>query len=326
MPDGSPWDGISVPSADFNVIQVAGDRSVVCYWGKDERGACLFIVELQGDHTEALRRNTVVVNGLSVDLRSGKSGSQRLVLALDRQIDRDLFESLCRTLVSALNSASDSSTALAITLAHLKRWKLFLTGRGGQRLSEEAVRGLFAELVFLRELIEHRGSDAAVEAWRGPERSHQDFIFGNTAIEIKSLSGAERSEVQISSEDQLESLNDNLFLRIYRLNALAEAVEALSLNALIAIVHSILDSAESIASFDRKLIAHNYAPLPDYDDPKFAVSDIRTFKVSANFPRLVRSQLPAGITKISYRIRLESIDAFKTGDTLVFGAHNGTDG
>ncbi|WP_254229107.1 PD-(D/E)XK motif protein [Agrobacterium salinitolerans] len=44
-------------------------------------------------------------------------------------------------------------------------------------------------------------------------------MHGNTAVEIKSLSGTERSTVRISSEDQLESLNDNLFLRIYRLTA-----------------------------------------------------------------------------------------------------------
>src|SRR3546814_15120322 len=87
-------------------------------------------------------------------------------------------------------------------------------------LSIEEVRGLFAEIVFLTELIDRQMSSSdAVEAWLGPERSHQDFIFGNTAVEVKSLSGAERSSVRISSEDQLESLNDALFLRVYRLSS-----------------------------------------------------------------------------------------------------------
>lgn len=91
----------------------------------------------------------------------------------------------------------------------------------------EEVRGLFAEIVFLMELIDRQmSSGAAVEAWLGPERSHQDFMFGNTAVEVKSLSGAERSSVRISSEDQLESLNDALFLRVYRLSSLADAARS----------------------------------------------------------------------------------------------------
>ncbi|HEX7854733.1 MAG TPA: PD-(D/E)XK motif protein [Sphingobium sp.] len=319
MPDASPWDSISTPDADFNVLQVDGDRAVACYWGRDKGGSCLFIVELYGDHASEFRKNTVVVNGLSVDLRSGKPGYQRLVLMLDRQVDRDLFENLCRALATALTPASDSSTALAITLAHLKRWKLFLAGRGGQNLSADAVRGLFAELVFLRELIEAIGSDTAVEAWLGPERSHQDFVFGNTAIEIKSLSGAERSEVGISSEDQLEALNDHLFLRIYRLSALTEVVGAVSLNGIIAMVQSELASAEALVSFDRKLITHGYAPLSEYDDPKFSVSDVRTFKIGEGFPRLIRSEIPAGTAKVSYSIRLEAIEAFKADNASVFG-------
>lgn len=318
MPETSPWNSISVPSADFNVLQIPGERAVPCFWGKDETGSCLFIVELEGDHTNLFRRDAVIVNGLSVDLRSGGAGCQRLILALDRQVDRDLFESLCRALALALLSASDSATALAITLAHLKRWKQFLAGRGGKHLSEEAVRGLFAELVFLRELIANSGSDYAVEAWLGPERSHQDFIFGNTAVEIKSLSGTERSEVRISSEDQLEALNDNLFLRIYRLSALVDATGALSLNDIVTIVQSELTSAEAVTVFERKLVAHGYAPLIEYDAPKFAISEIRTFAVDDGFPRLARSELPAGIAKVTYAIRLEAIEAFGTDNASVF--------
>ena len=318
MSNKTPWDFIATPTADYNVRQVAGDRTVVCYWGKDGEGSCLFIVELLGDHAAALRKNIVVVNGLSLDLRSGKPGYQRLVLALDRQVDRDLFESLCQTLATALESASDSSMALAITLAHLKRWKIFLAGRGVQLLSDETIRGLFSELVFLRELIGELGSKAGVEAWRGPERSHQDFIVGNTAIDIKSLSGAERSEILISSEDQLEALNDNLFLRIYRLSALSEAVGALSLNEIVMKVQLELASAESIVLFEQKLIAYQYAPLPEYDDPKYSVSEISTYQIAEGFPRLIRSGIPIGTAKVSYSIRLEAIQTYMVDNRSVF--------
>lgn len=319
MPESSPWDDIAVPGADFNVRQVAGETSVPCFWGRDTSGACLFVVELQGNHADQYRKNVVTVNGIDVDLRGGDPGTQRLVLILERQVDRDLFEGLCLTLAAALEHATDSASSLAVSLAHIRRWKTFLSGRG-QHLSAEEVRGIFAEITFLLELIDRYASTtAAVEAWLGPERSHQDFIFGNTAVEVKSLSGTERSTVRISSEDQLESLNDALFLRIYRLSNLADATGACSLNEIVSAVQARLGEADAVDAFDRKLVAHGYAPLPDYDQPRFVVSDVRSYLVSDGFPRLVRSQLPTGIASVAYDIRLEMIAPHECDGAVVFG-------
>lgn len=318
MPDTSPWDDIAVPGADFNVRQIAGKTAVPCFWGRDVAGNCLFIVELRGDHAAQYRKNAVTVNGIDIDLRAGDQGQQRLVLALERQVDRDLFEGLCRTLASSLENATDSASSLAVSLAHVRRWKTFLAGRS-QYLTAEEVRGLFAEIVFLLELIDRQmPSTAAVEAWLGPDRSHQDFIFGNTAVEIKSLSGAERNTVRISSEDQLESLNDALFLRIYRLSSLADAVGARSLNEIVTAVQTKLGEAEAVEAFDRKLVAYGYAPLPDYDQPRFVISDVRSYRVSEGFPRLTRSQLPEGIACVAYDIRLEVIEPYECDASAVF--------
>ena len=319
MPESSPWDDIAVPGADFNVRQVAAKTTVPCFWGRDANGACLFIVELQGDHSAQYRKNAVTVNGIDVDLRAGDQGQQHLVLALERQVDRDLFEGLCRTLASSLEHATDSASSLAVSLAHIRRWKTFLSGRS-QHLSIEEVRGLFAEIVFLTELIDRQmSSSAAVEAWLGPERSHQDFIFGNTAVEVKSLSGGERSSIRISSEDQLESLNDALFLRVYRLSSLADAAGARSLNEIVAAVQARLGEADAVEAFDRKLVAHGYAPLPDYDEPRFVVSDVRSYRVGDGFPRLMRSQLPTGIANVAYDIRLETIAPYECDEAAIFG-------
>ena len=319
MPESSPWDDIAVPGADFNVRQVPGKTAVPCFWGRDTSCACLFIVELEGDHTVQYRKDAVTVNGIEVDLRGGNPGQQHLVLTLEKQVDRDLFEGLCRTLAFALEHATDSASSLAVALTHIRRWKTFLAGRGGQRLSPEDVQGLFAELTFLLELIDNQASiTAAVEAWLGPEKSHQDFIFGNTAVEIKSLSGTERSRVRISSEDQLESLNDGLFLRIYRLSNLSDAIGARSLNKIVTMVEERLDDTEAVAAFDRKLVAHGYAPLPDYDEPLFVVSEVRSYCVENDFPRLIRSQLSGGLVKVAYDIELEAITPYQCDNSIIF--------
>ena len=319
MADSSPWDGIAVPGTDFNVRQVPRATAAPCFWGRDTTGACLFIAELQGDHTDQFRKNVVTVHGIDVDLRGGVTGQQRLVLTLENQDNRDLFEGLCLTLASALERATDSTSSLSVALTHVRRWKTFMSGRS-QHLSAEEVRGLFAELTFLLELIDRQpSSSVAVEAWLGPERSHQDFIFGNTAVEIKSLSGTERSTVRISSEDQLESLNDALFLRIYRLSSLSDASGSQSLNEIVAAVQTHFGEAEAVEAFDRKLVAHGYAPLPNYDSPRFVVSNVHSYRVGDGFPRLIRSQLPEGLDRVAYDIRLEAIAPYScdNGDVIV---------
>ncbi len=314
-----PWDQLSVPKADFTVVRVPDTAGVPIYWGRDSASRCLLVVELTGDLSSQLRRDAVTVNGIAVDIRMGeKPGQQRFVLALARHVDGDLFFGLCETLIKSLREVEDSATALAVALAHLKRWKAFLAGRGA-RLSQEEVRGLFAELTYLRELIEKAGAATAVEAWMGPEKSHQDFIYGDRAVEIKSLSGAERSAVRISSEDQLESLNAHLFLRVYRLSSSPDAPAAQSLNAIIEEVQGRLDSAEAIEAFESKLAAHGYAPLPEYDDPAFIVSETHTYRVEGEFPRLVRSAIPAALGRVSYDIKLESITAYECDSDSVSG-------
>lgn len=314
-----PWDQIQLPEAEYNVRLIATDSSIPLYWGKDTAGHCLFIIELQGDHTEQFRKGRASVHGISLDLRGfDVNARQGLVLKLEKHIDKDLFLSLCETLVTSLQPLTDSSTALAVTLTYIQRWKMFMSGRKSRILSAEEVRGLFAELQFLRFLYQGRLSEkAAVDAWVGPEGSHQDFIFGNTAVEIKSVSGKERSTVRISSEDQLETLCDNLFLMIFRLNAIPESDQAASLNALVRLVEQELNDAVAVEELLRRLAAYGYVDIAEYDTPRFVVASRDAYFVEKDFPRLVRSRIPDGIVRTTYEIELEKIAAFKCDITSV---------
>jgi hypothetical protein len=303
---------------------VGGPRSVPVYWGRDAEGRCLLIVELQGDYTAGFqRRDATSVHGIDIDLREGeRAGQQRLVLTLDSSVDRDLFLGLCETLVVTLAPLPDSAAALAATLAHIRRWKAFLAGRKTRVLSPEEVRGLFAELQFMRSLYQKRLSPtAAVDAWCGPDDAHQDFIFGNTAVEVKSLAGRDRSTVRISSEDQLETVLDELFLVVCRLSEASAITAAPSLNDLVRTIEAELGDSDALERLSGKLADFGYAPLADYDEPRLVVSDRQAFRVEGAFPRLVRSALPTGIARLSYEIEIEAMKSFGCDvDELVEGA------
>jgi len=309
----APWDEIATPGNDYNVRKIIGSSFIPLYWGKDVKGHCLFVVELEGDHSATFLKDPIAIHGIKIDLRQlGAVQSQGLVLTLENHVDRDLFMGLCETLVTAVAGIEESSVGLAVVLTHINRWKAFMAGRKRRLLSDAEIRGLFSELHFLRTFYQQGFSQKeAIKAWLGPEDSHQDFIFGNTAIEIKSLSGRERNSVRISSEDQLEGLSDNLFLKLYRLSVMPEADKARSLNDLIRLVENELTDAEAIELFLEKTAAAGYVELREYDEPRFIVSGDTTYCVTGEFPRLIRSKLPDGIAKVSYDIELEKLKPFE---------------
>lgn len=309
----TPWDEIGNPDVDYNVRLVAGSKAIPLYWGKDSAGRCLFVVELEGDHAKQFRKEGTSINGIDVDLRSlDGGGRQGLVLTLEKHIDKDLFMRLCDTLIASLQPTTDSATALAVALAHIKRWKAFFAGKKRGVLSAEEVRGLFCELLFLRSLYQdHLDERVAIEAWCGPDGTHHDFIFGNKAVEIKSLSGKERNTIIISSEDQLESLCDDLFLLVYRLNDMPDSDRSLSLNGLVRSIEKELTDATAIEEFSVRLASYGYVEMREYDRPEFFVAARYAFHVTDDFPRLVRSNLPGGIVRLRYEIELEKVTEFQ---------------
>lgn len=317
----APWDEMKTPDSDYTVRYVTAPGDVTLCWGKDVQGQCLFIVQLEGDHTDQFRENATSVNGVEVDLRqSPEPGKQGLILTLEKHVNRDLFHGLCQTLIGNLDGISDPAAALGVALNHIKRWKAFLAGKRTRVLSAEEVRGLFAELSFLRLLKEKHLTDAqAVEAWCGPDRIHQDFIFGDIAVEVKSISGRDRSIVRVSSEDQLETVSEHLFLKVYRLTEAPDGTPAQSLNELVSVIGHELSDADAIEDYWRKLATYGYVEMREYDNPKFLVNGSNAYQVVDDFPRLVRSELPDGVVDVKYSLQLEKIAMFECNQNAIWG-------
>lgn len=320
MHKSMPWDGIPPPRSDYTVMRVEDATGIPLYWGRDTSNRCLLIITLNGDFTSDYHHRNVPLRGMAIDLRNGPGpGQQRLVLTLEQHTDRDLFLGLCKTLINSLITITDSNVALTITLNHLNRWKAFLSGRNSRLLSPEEVRGLMGELDVLRSLYRRTlGQAGAINAWCGPDYSHQDFIFDNRAIEVKTISGRERSIVRISSEDQLESSVHFLYLVTQYVTETTEGDGSLSLNEMVGLIESELTDPTAINNFTDKLGNMGYIPLQHYGSPQFRIHGMRSYHVVASFPKLVRSEPPSGITKVSYSIKLETIASFECSPDIIF--------
>jgi hypothetical protein len=263
------------------------------------------------DQTEFFKRQYVRVQGIKSDLRFfDKNNPQGMVIMLEKHVDQDLFFAMCQTLIAALREVTDSSTALSIALVQLKRWKAFMAGKKRGILSPEEVRGLFGELTFLSQLLERISGPDALNSWEGPDSVQQDFILSNMAIEIKSLSGRERNAIRISSEDQLDSLNDRLFLKVFRLAEMPESDRAVTLNELVRKITDVLYDHSALELLHDKLVKSGYAELSEYDSPKFVVSEEHLYCINDEFPKIIRPELPDGVSSVRYSIELEKIRKF----------------
>ena len=142
-------------------------------------------------------------------LREAEDKEAEVVLALTDSQHRDIFDLLVRDLVAAAEQPEDEGEGLRRFISRLSDWQQLLRRLAPRGLPQEAQQGLWGELWALREVVVPVvGMNAAVNGWRGPMGSDQDFHLGATCIEVKTSTAASLDRLAISSERQLEVPDD----------------------------------------------------------------------------------------------------------------------
>lgn len=304
----NPWLSIALPEANLNTIRVDGDSSVDAFWAVDPTGDYLFLVEgLQPDPRVSIPeidaiQSVVVANGITV----------RLFLKLNDQVDWELFYSLCMDLVRALRGVGPER-GLATVAARLAKWKEFLRSAKGRLLSDESIRGLLAELLFLEKRLAPRlGWDSAVSAWTGPLGTPQDFSVGGKAVEIKAKLNSTRRKVRISSAAQLDSQAGALFLLVATFgvgNEGDEYADSLA-DAVARIRAAVTRSTDTSDKFEDRLLAAGYVDAAIYERTLLVPEREEIFRVTDGFPRIIPATLPAGVLEAEYDIDLHACEPF----------------
>jgi len=192
--------------------------------------------------------------------------------------------------------------------------------RRSDRLGELAVRGLFAELELLIELVRVGVPPTdALLAWSGPYRG-VDFKFASgAALEVKSARVPART-VQISSEHQLDSSPGPLHLFVRPLATLAPE------DALGSTLTDMVARAKSVATqgggamhlWDSAMQAIGYDESDAYYAKwRFASTDWQGYQVTEGFPRIISTGLPIGVRGITYALELEAAAPFSDDPSTV---------
>lgn len=318
-----PWASIACPSDPRNLSLRRADarHPLEFFRGRDAHGSYVFCFQgvLPGSPSLALPRLT----GIDVSLRQiegGDEGAWQLTLTLLDGANTDIFRALCADLMSATENVSRGDDAVGIDLivSRLNRWQRLLRTRRDHTLSVEQRIGLFGELLVLRDVfMRELAGYTAIQAWRGPSRDEQDFVYGEWTLEVKTqLASADRA-VQVSSEDQLDTRTGRLLLCHQTLGTAREGeVDARTLDSLVREIEAEIEKGQSVAGdlFRAILLDHGYEQDELYERDFWVLSERTFYEIGTGFPRIVPSVLPSGIEGVTYRIRLASCSDYRVSE------------
>ncbi|MGB5157361.1 PD-(D/E)XK motif protein [Desulfobacterium sp. N47] len=313
----NPWDEINPPSKDVSARRIDHTHSLDLFWARDHFGRYLFVYEFSSEAESISNINLPDLVGIQTAYipANGSINSNRLVLLLNEQSNWELFLSLCNDLVQATRQSKTSASAVQTILRRLTRWHEFLRKNRSELLTEEKIKGLIGELLFIRNyLIPTFGSGRAIQFWQGTEGLPQDFNINNSAIEVKCQSGATSPYVRISSAEQLCPQLPEMYLFVITLGkSTPETENAINLPGLISNIRDILqsDTSSHIERFNDLLHMIGYIDSDSYLDFTYILAGEKMFQVTEGFPRICNHDIHHGIVKLSYDISLSECEPFK---------------
>ena len=235
-----------------------------------------------------------------------------------------LFSALIDDFLSALTALGGPVDAIQVLLDRMALWSRLFEEAAFDGLTGEEQRGLFCELLMLKDLLlPALGSPVAVASWKAPAGNTKDCIHGLVAVEVKSRFRKGNTRIRISSETQLECPAGDLFLAVYSLDT--DGTSGQSLSVLVDALRVVVaDSGVALTRFDDLLIQAGYLDIHKtcYEEPQYTAS-LSLYSVQAGFPRILPTDLLAGVNHVSYDIELSNCAQFAVGSerlvTLVGG-------
>ena len=311
----NPWDVIRPPSNDVNARRVDHTHSLDLFWARDHLGRYLFIYEFSSDEKIQNVKLPDLAGIKAIITTQDRSNKSRLILVLKERADWEIFLSLCNDIVQSTRNSKSTSTAIQAMLRRLRRWHEFLKFCRKEILSEEKIKGLIGELLFIKNHLLHVfGAGQAIKYWQGPEGLPQDFNVNNSAIEVKCQSGATVPSIKITSADQLCPQLPEMYIYVVTLGKTApESENAINLPLLIEEINKSLFLGESVhlERFNDLLYSTGYIDSDLYLDFSYVFVGEQVFQVTDKFPKICQDKISSGIINLTYSINLSACEPFE---------------
>lgn len=250
-------------------------------------------------------------------VKADPNGNGETWLALSRRESgsADLFAEMVGDVAGAMDAAvpEGEERVLKTMLRRVRMWQAFM-GKGSRPLGPEAEVGLAGEIFFLLALLD-AGVDAevALESWVGPNDAPQDFVLGDGAVEVKATVSTTGFPAIIGSLEQLDdSFLSPLFLAGIRF-AVAESGTTLP-ERVAGMEERLAADPSAVSAFRERTFAAGFSDShADKYTRRFLDKETYIHSVAdEGFPRLVRGNVPAGVSKAVYEIDLCRVTAHRT--------------
>lgn len=255
-------------------------------------------------------------------MNDGKNPNKQflLILLLNTQ-HKDIFSALCQDLIFGVSEISDEKILINKLIDRIVKWQSLFEKLGHQGLLDDAQRGLYGELYFLRKyLLQSSDFIKCISTWVGPENAIQDFQYSNWAVEVKTTHGKNHQKINISSERQLDdSIIHNIFL--YHLSLDVRMGFGETLNFIIEeIFHLLNDNSIATNHFKLKLMEYGYFDIHKhiYDNHGYAIRQENIYSVTGDFPRITEKQIPIGVGDVKYSIILTESEFWRINEDELF--------
>lgn len=252
-------------------------------------------------------------NGIDVVISEIKSGSDEGFYLAFKQLedsDENIYDAILEDIIENVKLIQSYQQVINTVGKVLVKWKQFFNIHNELVMSDIRQQGLYSELIFLEKLIDVYG-EKALNFWSGCNFETHDFYISGDAIEIKSTSANNTSNVTISNEYQLDNndVNGDLYLMFVTLRKSLSDGETIPL--LVQRILNKLQSSTSLEIFEEKLFKYGYLLRnPKIYKIGFVIRDIKYFEVSDEFPSITKAKLPNVISNVSYKLNLNGCDRF----------------
>ncbi len=258
------------------------------------------------------------IQGMDITIINTSLGfyKEKNFICLKQNIDGvdNIFELVISDIANSIINMSNQKDTISILLNSLESWKLFFEKNKKNSLSLEKQKGLYGELIYLRDYIfKQTELPIAVESWKGPDRAYHDFEFKKNAIEIKTTSGKEHRKFIISSEKQLDKLElDNLYLGLFSLNIHYNEIGQTIVDIINECEKLLTNFSGAKYAFNLKLLKSGYLEEHKLDyNTRFTVSSVDFFEIKDDFPKIIKNNLPLGLGDIKYSVMVSACENFK---------------
>ena len=308
IPTDTPWSGLEAGKTDTRRVGAAARWN--WFWAVMPRADVCLLLQL----TDLPKPVPDLPKLKNLEIRfQTLPGGPILYIRLKDNAQLELFETLCRHVMTAGELAETEAEALERAIGRTFRWHYLLRGGKLEVLSEEAQKGLIGEIEVLKLLIADLGPKPALTAWTGPSGAPKDFELKADCIEVKARRGASQPFVKITNEHQLADVPDRrLWLAVLAVDKVQQP-HGKTLTEYLAEVTDLLERTEpsAIMDWDLHLADVGYDLLHDYSAWRWIVSAPDFHAIADGFPR-ISAPVPLGVSAVSYALALSACTPFRT--------------